>query len=169
MSIFVANGTKQLLRYFFRVPGSTRPTMVEIPSGHQMEICKGVGPSELEAVVRHMESFGFRNAQDKTIKAGEVTGIMYRIGKHVTSDAIEAEHAAMVDTQERRSAAEATKAALGFDASTRQGGKRGKRLAKVTEVTVEQDVGARQKPSGDEVHFNLSVTPEGSDNVKLPV
>ncbi len=170
MSIFIANGTKQHLRHFFRPPGSSRALMVEIPSGQQREIGQGWGPTETKVVVEHMNKCGFRDAQDKSYKPGEVTGIMYRLDKPVTADAIQNEHAALVDTQERRSAAEATKSALGFDASTKgPKGKGGRRLARVTEVTVTQDKSPREPATGNEVNFSVSVTPEGSDKVPLPV
>ncbi|MBU9147510.1 hypothetical protein KTD26_34215 [Burkholderia multivorans] len=168
MSIFIANCTKQHLDHHFRSPEHAgKAQVVHIPSGQQREIARGASSAAIEALVRHLEQFGFRNAEEVNGKISEFSGYLYRIGKPVTETHIVTGHDQLVDTQERRSAQEATRSALAFDSATRD--KKGRRMASVTSVEVKQDVPPGQKPTGDEVNFSLSVTPEGRADAKLPV
>ncbi|MGU2415230.1 hypothetical protein [Burkholderia cenocepacia] len=170
MSIFIANCTKQHLDHHFRIP-EHRAQVVHIPSGQQREIAQGAPASAIEVLVRHLEQFGFRNAAEVNGKISEFSGYLYRVGKPVTETHIVTGHDQLVDTQEHRSAQEATRSALAFDSATRdkKGGGKGRRMASVTSVEVKQDVPPGQKPTGDEVNFSLSVTPDGRADTKLPV
>ncbi|WP_186211299.1 hypothetical protein [Burkholderia gladioli] len=172
MSIFIANCTKQHLEHHFRSPEHAgKAQVVHIPSGQQREIAKGSSSAAIEAIVRHLDQFGFQDAARVNVKMSEFSGYLYRVGKPVTENQIIGAHDQLVDTQEHRSAAEATRGALAFDNATREkkGAGRGRRLAKVTEVEVRQDVPPGQRPTGGEVNFSLSVTPEGRTDAKLPV
>jgi hypothetical protein len=172
MSIFIANCTKQHLEHHFRSPEQAgKAQVIRIPSGHQAEIAKGASTAVIEALVRHLEQFGFHDATRVNGKISEFSGYLYRVGKPITENQIVSGHDHLVDTQEHRSAQEATRSALAFDSATREkkGAGKGRRLAKVTEVEVRQDVPRGQKPTGDEVNFSMSVTPEGRADAKLPV
>jgi hypothetical protein len=169
MPIHIANCTKQTLRYCYRAPEQTQPKFIEIPSGHQSIIGHGWSEPQMRAVVGHMERHGFRPASESNSRLQEFAGVFYRIEKPVTETQIHTGHDALVESQQKRSAQEATRSALAFDSATRDPKNRKKRLARVTEVSVKQDVPPREKPTGDEVNFSLSVDPEGRSDVKLPV
>jgi|ERR1700744_1282027 len=168
MSINIANCTKQKLRYFYRAPETHKTMMVEIPSGHQSTIGHNFSSQQMEKVIQHMERHGFRPASQMS-KLLNFSGVFYRIDKPVTESQIHSGHDALVENQEYRSAQEVTRSALGFDSSTRDPRDRRRRLAKVTEVSVDQDIPKHQKPNGDEVHFSLSVDPNGRSDAKLPI
>lgn len=165
--IYVANATKQLFRFMHRVPETGKVLMIDIPSGSQVPVGQGYNPQQMEAVINHLERFGGRSVSDSRINPDDFDGVLYSAGKPVTSDKIASSHEILVEKQEKRAATEATRSALSFDRATRD--KRGNRQARVTEVTVEQDVPARTKPSGSEVNFSISVAPDGSENAKIPV
>lgn len=172
MSIFIANCTKQHLDHHFRSPEHAgKAQVVHIPSGQQREIARGASSAVIEALVRHLEQFGFVDASRVNGKISEFSGYLYRVGKPVTETHIVTAHDQLVDTQEHRSAQEATRSALAFDSATRdkKGGGKGRRMASVTSVEVKQDVPPGQKPTGDEVNFSLSVAPDGRADAKLPV
>lgn len=169
MPIHIANCTKQNVRYFYRAPEQSQPKFIELPSGHQGIIGHGWSEQQMRSVISHMERHGFRPASESSSRLTEFTGVFYRIEKPVTENQIHTGHDALVEHQERVSAQEATRGALAFDGATRDPKNRKKRLARVTEVSVKQDVPPREKPTGNEVNFSLSVDPEGRSDVKLPV
>ena len=168
MLIYIANCTKQNLRHCFRLPETGRNQMVSIPSGQQVKLGDGWTQSQINHIVKHMESFGFRNAKDVNGKIKNFDGVLYSIDKPVREEQIVDGHDQLVEHQEMRSAQEATRSALAFDAATTDKRSR-RRLAKVTEVSVTQDVPPNAKPTGNEVNFSLSVTPEVKDNDRIPV
>ena len=165
--IYIANATKQLFRFMHRIPESGKVLMVDIPSGRQMPIGENWNPQQIEAAISHIERFGGRSVNDSRINPDDFDGVLYSAGKPVTSDKIASAHDVLVEKQEKRSATEATRGALAYDKANRD--KHGKRLAKVSEVEVVQDVPAREKPTGNEVNFKLTVSPDGSENAKIPV
>ncbi|WP_320533660.1 hypothetical protein [Robbsia andropogonis] len=167
MSIFIANCTKQNLIHFYRLPETGRHQHVEIASGQQKEVGKGWTEAQKRAVIDHMESVGFRAAPDAGGALSSFSGWIYRIGRPVTEAQIVDAHDDLVESQEMRSAAEASRAALAFDRSTRDK-KTGKRSAKTTEVEVLQDIPRNERPTGQEVNFSLSVAEDGRSDVKLP-
>jgi hypothetical protein len=160
--IYIANTTKQNWNHHFRVLESNRPFFVQIPSGSQVSVGQSWSAAQTESVVGQLEKFGARQANETSRKLDRFTGLLYPISENQ----IVSGHDAVVENQERRSAAEATKSALGFDAATRDKRTK-KRLASVTEVTVKQDTPRNEKPSGNEVNFSVAVTEDGRDTVKL--
>lgn len=169
--IYIANCTKQLLVHCFRVPETGRITVLEIPSGQQKGVGEGLNAQQTEKLVQHMESFGFRRGTASDMKTPDFCGVLYSLDKPFTEGKIIDAHDALVDNLEKRSATEATRSALAFEASTRdkRGGKKGKRLAKITEVSVTQDVPPRERPTGKEVNFSISVAPDGRADARIPV
>jgi hypothetical protein len=169
MPIHIANCTKQTLRYCYRPPEHHQPLIVTIPSGQQALIGQNWSEPQMGAVITHMERHGFRPASEANSRLKEFSGVFYRIEKPVTESQIHTGHDALVEHQQHRSAQEATRGALAFDSATRDPKDRRRRLARVTEVSVKQDIPPREKPTGDEVNFSLSVDPNGRADAKLPV
>ena len=172
MTIYLSNPTKQNYVFHYRLWAERAEDRllrhVAIPSGGQAEIGQGWSPDQTNRVLEQLHLHGAREVSDMwTGNAGGFLGLTYRLDKVIKSEEIHAAHAKVVETQEKRSAAEATKAALGFDRSLNQGG-RGQRRVKVSGVEVQQQVGPHDRPTGEEVNFSLSVDPEGRSDVRLP-
>ena len=165
--LYVANCTKQTWRFCFRMPETGKEVWVDIKSGQQEEISKGMSAAGIANVINHLERHGARDHADGKLKPEDFDGYLYSLNKPIHEDKIFMAHDVVVDKQEKRSVDEAVKSALGYERSNRDK-KSGKRLAKVSEVEVIQDVPSRQKPTGDEVRFSLAVAEDGNDNFKLP-
>lgn len=166
MTLYIANTTKQHWNHSFRVPEMNRPVFVRIESGTQIELGKNWGSEQTECIIRQLEKFGARRASEVSGKLENFPGIFYS-HRVISEDDIVAGHEAVVDGQERRSASEATRSALAFDVATRDKKGKGRRLAKVTEVEVRQDIPRNEKPTGKEVNLSISVSEDGSSSDKL--
>ena len=153
--LYIANTTKQNWNHHFRVLESNRPFFVQIPSGSQVSVGQGWSTAQTDSVVLQLEKFGARSAVEVNGRLKHFTGLLYRTDKPISQNQIISGHEAVVETQQRRSAAEATKSALGFDLANRDK-RTNKRLAKLTEVTVKQDLPRNEKPTGNEVNFRLA-------------
>jgi organic radical activating enzyme len=170
--IYLANCTRQHLKHCYRVIETNQLSMVEIDSGRQEVLGENWTKPQVEAFVKHLESVGFRRAAETGRKIPEFAGYLYNIDKPVIEDQIQQGNEVLIEHQEYRSASEATKAALAVDNVNRAPKDRRKRLAKAVEVTVEQDIPPREKPTGKEIHMNLTIAEDGiSDNrtAKLPI
>lgn len=165
--IYVANATKQTLRHLYRLPESTRVFSLEIGSGRQELVGERWSPGQQEAFIRQLDQAGFRQSQETNRKLEEFSGWLYSLGKPVGETDIYHGHEAVVEHQEARSASEAQKAAMAFDMSNRPQKDRRKRLAKVTQVEVQQDVGPGKSPTGNEI--TMSVTFDENSNAQLKV
>ena len=139
---------------------------VAIPPGSQVEVDPNIGPDGHNAIVRQIERFGGRNATSVSGKLEKFPGLFYRFDKPIPVDDIHAGHEAVIDHAERRAAGAASTSALAFDLSQRD--ETGQRLASETEVEVIEQVKPGQKPTGKEIKSKITVSPEGSDRVKLP-
>jgi len=166
MSLFIANTTKQDWNHHYRVLESNRPYYTRIPSGTQVELGRDWNPAQIDSVVKQLEKYGARAATEINSKLKQFPGLLYRIGKAITESQILSGHEAVVENQERRSADEATKAALGFDRANRDK-RTNKRMAKVTEVEVHQDTPRNERPSKDAIHFKVGVAEDGRDSLKI--
>jgi hypothetical protein len=168
MILNIANDTKQNWVFHYRLrgdPGSMPgPFALEIPTGRQAQL--NLSNDDVFYVIEQLERHGGRDANDLQRPVGKHLGLLYRVQAVVTSDEIQIGHAHVVDTQERRSATEATKAALGFDRAANQMG-RGRRAAKVTQVEVEQLVDPRERRTGNEVMFRMGVDTDGTEAVPI--
>lgn len=170
--IYLANCTLQHLKHCYRLRESNRLSMVEINSGHQALLGDNWTDSQVEGFIEHLEACGFRRAHETSRKLPEFAGFLYNINKPVAEDQIHHGNEALIDHQEHRSASEATKSALAFDTANRAPKDKRTRLAKITEITVEQDIPPRQKATGNEVKMHLTVAEDGdADNriAKLPI
>jgi hypothetical protein len=156
--LYIANTTKQHYRLYLQVPENKRPFTYEIYSGEQVEVGHNWNHSQLESVIKQLEGLGAVQGSHISAALTNYSGLLYRTDKAVTESQIHAGHDAVVDAQERRSAEEAERGAKGFDIAHREGKKaRGKRLAKVTEVEVSQEVPKNQKPGKDDRHFKMTI------------
>ena len=160
--LYVANATKQTMRHCFRVPEMQRITMIDIASGTQRDISSpSWSPSQLSGVIDHLVSFGAKSAQELGSKIDGFSGIVYSTVKPISAENIEIGHEYVVDQQEHVSAAEATKSALAVSTPKTKEGK-----ARKASIEVEQIVPAREKATGKEMKFSLSVEAGGSDTLK---
>lgn len=164
--LYVANATKQNWMLNVMIPESGKVAVIEIPSGQQREIANGLSKSSIDLIIDHLERFGARNNADNKLHIDDFDGYLYSVGKPVSSDKISDAHETLVEKQEKRSVNEAMRNAAAFEKSTRDK-RSGKRLASVTEVEVKQDVPSREKPTGNEVKFKVTVDEKGTDEVKL--
>jgi len=169
MSLYIGNTTKQTMVHCFRLPESHKMNALSIESGHQEKIGDGWTSDQTDAVIQHLELYGARRSNETGMSMKGFTGLLYSVDKPITETQIVSGHDAVVDTQELRSATEATRSALAFDRSTRANKGKGKRLAKVTEVEVVEDIQGNQKPTGKEVKFSMSVSEQGSETARIPV
>lgn len=166
MTLYIANTTKQNWNHHFRVLEKTRPYFVQIPSGTQQVIGHDWNLAQQDSVIRQLEKYGGRPAKDVNGKLESFPGIFFA-DRPISESQIVAGHEAVVDAQEKRSAAESTRSALAHDASTRDKRTR-KRLASLTEVEVKQDVPARERPTGNEVSMKITVANDGDSHAVLP-
>ena len=162
--LYVANTTKQNWNHHYRVIEKHRAYFMEIPSGSQVMVGHGWTKEQTDNVIRQLEKYGARPASEVSRKLENFPGLFYRTDRPISESEIVGGHDAVVESQERRSAVEATKAAAGFDLAQRDKRTK-KRLAKVTEVSVEQDVPKNERPKGDEVRFSVGVSDDGQDDL----
>ncbi|SDH09597.1 hypothetical protein SAMN05216466_10783 [Paraburkholderia phenazinium] len=170
--IYLANCTQQHLKHCYRLRESNKLSMAEIDSGRQVLVGDNWTDSQVEGFIEHLEKCGFRRANETSRKLPEFAGLLYNVSKPVAEDQIYQGNEALVEHQEYRSASEATKSALAFDTANRAPKDKRKRLAKITEITVEQDIPPRQKATGNEVKMHLTIAEDGhADNrtAKLPI
>jgi hypothetical protein len=166
MSLYIANATKQNWRFWYRLPEAKDRQFIQIASGTQVMVGVQWTASETDYVVKELEKLGARPASDTNRKLDSGDGILYRLNKVISEDEIVEGHQAVVEHQQERAVNEAVKSAAAFDIASREGkSARGRRLAKVSEVSVKQDLPRGQRPTGNEVNFNLSVTPDGNETV----
>lgn len=164
-TIYVANGTKQRLKFNYRLPESNRIHELDVHSGRQEPIGENWSASHIEYFIKQLEHAGFRRSSETNGRMENFSGWMYSLDKPTTTTQIESGHEARVEAQEKISAVEAQRGALAMDQANRAPRDRRKRLAKVTTVEVEQEIGPRDSPTGKEVKMSVSVdanAPEGA-------
>jgi hypothetical protein len=174
MVLHVANDTKLNWVVQYRLTGGEGgkllgPFILEIPSGQQRTVGAGWSQENEQFFVEQIERHGAIEARelDRTVKRH--TGLLYSYDRQIEADRIEEGHSKVVDTQEKRSAEEATKAALGFDRMANQAGRGKRRMARATEVEVEELHDPRGRPTGKEMHFRLGVDAEGNQPVSTSI
>ena len=171
MTLYLSNPTKQTVVFYFRTDFTHEkggaPQFVEIASGKQQELGQSWSREQMGRVMEQLHRFGARDAAESHGELEKFNGLLYRHDFPVDGNEIQMAHDKVVDMQQARSATEATRAALGFDRAANEKG-RGARLARTTTVEVEQLINPRDRPTGDEVKFSLTVDPEGHSDIKLP-
>lgn len=167
--IYVANGSKQRLKFNYRLPESNRVHELDVHSGRQEVIGEGWTDTTAEYFIKQLENAGFRRSSETNGRIENFSGFMYSVDKATTETQIRSGHEARVEAQEKVSAVEAQRGALAMDQANRLPGDRRKRLAKVTQVEVQQDVGPRDSPTGNEVKMSVTVDSSAPENAKLAI
>jgi hypothetical protein len=167
--IYVANGTKQRLKFNYRLPESSRIHELEVHSGHQEVIGEAWTSQTVEYFVQQLERAGFRRSSETSGRMENFSGWMYSLDKPTTETQIESGHEARVEAQEKISAIEAQRGALAMDQANRAPKDRRKRLAKVTTVEVEQEIGPRDSATGREVRMSVSVDATAPESSRLEI
>ncbi len=168
--IYLSNPSRQHAEFWYRDPASGLMVRAEIPSGQQTVIGRSDWtPAHHAAVIEQIERFGGRDAAEAHGTMRRLNGLIYRVDGEISAAEIETAHESDIDERQRRSATQATRAALAADRAIgnltpRSRGKR------VTEVAVEQEGMPGEKPAPDRVTFNLTVDPvDGRSDVAIPV
>jgi hypothetical protein len=167
--IYVANGTKQRLKFNYRLPESNRIHELDVHSGRQEPIGEGWTDTTVDYFIKQLEVAGFRRSSETNGRLEHFSGWMYSVDKATSETQIRSGHEARVEAQEKISAVEAQRGALAMDQANRLPGDRRKRLAKVTAVEVEQDIGPRDSPTGKEVKMSVSVDSAAPESAKLAI
>jgi len=167
--IYVANGSKQRLKFNYRLPESNRIHELDVHSGRQEKIGEGWTDTTVEYFINQLETAGFRRSSETNGRLENFSGFMYSVDKATTETQIRSGHEARVEAQEKVSAVEAQRGALAMDQANRLPGDRRKRLAKVTQVEVQQDIGPRDKPTGNEVTMSVTVDSAAPENAQLAI
>lgn len=169
--IYVSNPSTQEVVFYYRraiTKDASGPSAVNIPRGGQVELTRGMRwtSEERSYVIGQIVRNGGANAAEAHGRMGSrFTGLLYREEHPVDEDEIVTAYESVKAAAEERSVERATRGALAFDRTANRGQKRD-RLAKVTSVEVRQELAPHQKPTGDEVHFEMSVDPEGSSDAR---
>lgn len=168
MTLYISNPSRQETVFYYRravTNDTSGPATVHIPAGGQVEIGHGWAREETAYVVNQILRAGGADAAQAHGRMGKFTGLLYREGHPVDEDEIVTAHEGVLEHAEERSATQAVRGALAFDRMANKG-KRGNRLARITEVEVEQDPPPHSAPTGNEVHFKMTVDPEGSSDAR---
>ncbi len=100
MKIYIANGTNQIQRFWYRLPGPqwSREIELVIPQGMQMAALSAASglsssstellPEEGAAIIEHIERYGGVSA-DNVDRVKPFAGLVYSIGKPVSPPKIE--------------------------------------------------------------------------------
>ena len=167
MTLCISNPSRQQAVFYYRravTNDTSGPASVTIPEGGQVEIGHGWSHEETAYVIQQIFASGGAHADEARGRLGKFTGLLYREMRPVTVDEIVEAHESVLAAAEERSAAQATRGALAFDRQANKG--RRQRLARITEVEVHQELAPGEKPRGDEVHFKMTVDPDGSSDAR---
>jgi hypothetical protein len=168
MPIFLANCTRQSINFSYRVKGINQILWSLVHSGKQVQLDekRKFTPDQIAQIVEQLENYGAKESSVVSRKMGEFHGILFNTSKPIAESDFKTANAALIRTQEVRSATEAVNSALAFDRGTKDE-KTKRRNAKTTSIEIVQDVPYGEKLTGDEVHMNLEVTPQGRDEIHI--
>lgn len=167
--LYLANPSYQKHHFHFREPVNNLINVIEMEAGAQEgPIGHGWSAEQRAKVIEQLERYGARNASDAHGKMTKFAGLLYSDVRIISEDEILAGHDAEMQTREERSATAATKGALAFDRTARARN-RERPSARETKVEVRQDIAPGSRLTGDEVQFDIEVSPEGRSDVRLPI
>jgi hypothetical protein len=166
--LYVANPSTQRVIFPFREPVNNLINMIDLPSGQQTAVGRNWSPAQQAKVIEQIERYGGRDAAETHRKMGRFTGLIYRDMGQIEEDEIRLAHDAELETREVRSATAITAAALATDRALRARTNR-RPSARETQTVVQQEVARGQSRTGAELAMDLTVTPEGRSDVKLPL
>jgi hypothetical protein len=169
MTLHIVNPSRQNHIFLYREPVNNLQQQLMLHPGGDAVIGANWTPEQQAKVIVQLQRFGARPSADTNQTMRRFNGLLYNDVRQVMQDEAVAAFDGQMQAREDRTAAETTKAALGYDRAARQSTP-GRARAKVTETTIDQAVLRGRHPKGDEVHFNLSVDPEsGRSDVRLPI
>jgi len=168
MTLYVSNPSRLNWRFAYREPVNNLMNFIELASGTQTEVGHKWNAEQQASVIEQLERFGARDAAEAHGRMGKFSGLLYRDRGVISSNEIEMGHEAELVTREERSRSEVVKDALRFDRGARRANKQ-RPGAHETQVMVKTELAPGQRPSGDEINFDLTVSPEGRSDVTLPI
>ena len=168
MPIYLANCTRQTMRFSYRVPGIHQILWSLIPSGRQEQLDKDIKftSEQVASIVEQMERYGARESSIINRKMANFDGLLYSLNKPIPKPDFNVANTALLHKQEVRSATEAVNSVMAFDSGTVDK-KSKRRSAKSTAIEVVQDVAPGERATGDEVRMNVEVSPHGSDEITI--
>ncbi len=168
MTLYISNPSRQDVVFYFRTAitkDNSGPSSVSIRSGGQVEVGHNWSKEETGYVIQQILRAGGADAAEAHGSMGSTfTGLLYREKAPVSKDEIITANESVEEAGKKRSAEQATRGALAFDRSANQGQR--ERKVKTTTVEVHQQLPPHQRPTGDEVHFEMSVDPDGTADVR---
>lgn len=167
MTLNLANPSFQNHRFHLREPVNNLINIIEIDRGNQVEIGHGWTAEQQAKVIVQLERYGARDAAEAHGKLGKFSGLIYRDIGQISSSEIDMAHEAELQTREDRSVAAAVNGVRAFDKTARMRSKE-RPAARETKIEVIQDLAPGARPTGNEVQFDIEVTPEGRSDLRLP-
>jgi hypothetical protein len=170
MTIFLSNASRSRWVLNIRDPINNKLFMCVLDPGQQERIGRQWNLAQTNTVVDWLlDCVKARDAAEVYSHVDNFQGILYRIENLITSEEIQLGYEEVKTTNQDRSIREATRAALAFDQHARWNEQRNRREpARTTAVEVEQLPTPGTVPNGKEIHFDLTVDPEGRRDVELP-
>jgi hypothetical protein len=92
MKMFVANATKQVVRFLYRIPESSGVRAQDIPIGGQVQLSQDLPVESVNIIIEQLHRIGAVEAA-QAYRAKEFTGTCYSFGSPVKMDTI----AALID------------------------------------------------------------------------
>ena len=170
-ALYVSNPTKQTIVRNYRMPHDDphqrHLRRLEIRSGQQ-DVIHGERPV-IRHIIDQLLACGDRDGAESHGKMEGFKGLIFREEGQISTEEIQLAHEGVVETENKIAVAEATKSALGFDNALRHEQKRKRgRPAKLTQIEVEQETPRDGHKTGNEVHLDITVDPEGRADERLP-
>ena len=162
--LYLSNPCRQEVQFFYRTEKTAIPSgpkSIMIPSGGQVELGHQWSDDEFDYVLVQIEALGGRDASEAHGHLKKFTGLLFRVGLPVDEDEILMAHASVTRATEDRSVAQATNSVAAFDKRANMKGK-GRRLARVTGIEVEELKEQGARVTGDEMHLNMEINPDSS-------
>ena len=161
--LYIANCTRQHLKFHYRVPEKPKLYMIYIPSGCQdfPRDSGGWSKEQTAAVIEQLEKCGAKEVPEIGRNLTGFSGIVFSTKDPISEETIEQAHEVVLNLAQKRSVDSVQKAARTFDLVTRENFGRGKRLARETSVEIIEEVPPGEKPSSDAINFKHTVSAEG--------
>lgn len=86
--MYVANGTRQVQDFNYRLPGDPQPYQVRIPIGMQVKLPNDLSQPEIDHIIKKNAKYGFVDA-DEAKRRKHYIGMIYALDKPVPSPKVE--------------------------------------------------------------------------------
>lgn len=97
MKMYVANATRQVEDFVYRIPGDNKARRQTIHPGQQVELSGDLTTDEADAVIEHHGVYGMTAATELGSAKGKVVRLIYSLDKPVPANRIEQAMRANVD------------------------------------------------------------------------